>query len=594
VERIAGFILLVFGVSIGVAGGDSSSWHAVAIVFLIEGALVLVVGIGSPFVVKSLRARRRDSAQPRLTIMPPRSVPGGWLLRLRVENHGRPATFEGEITPLQELPAGPHRPSWSLPWRNHEGTSQTHLGHGQGELLRLALARTARPDPDLLLFGHDQHGRFERRFPVTPDRSVLVSVRIRDSERDDAVAEECLNISFRGHDLVPTVAFVDETAPRGRLLDCDDTVAAEAPRGTSVPAPRTNAHLPREVLAPDSPRPGAIQGRGLTQSDRDHLRDVLRCSICGSSYDVRDDALVCNECAASSPIVDGVPILLKDTTIGTKLDDIDSTEQVIGAAGTVWKEIIERIGLDGPDTVEIGAGTGTLTLGLLRENAVSRIIATDVSQNFLRTLRARVGDDPALSLIACDANEQHFRSEAFDLVVGRSILHHLLDYDVTLRNCCNMLKPGGAAVFFEPVLEGKTIIALLLSLMLRCDEVMHGDAFSTDERQKIRSLILHLLKSKLAPRDREALAQIEDKYIFAIEELRATGKQAGFSEVEFFNNGEVKPAYWGSVAKTCQLLGIPATKVDRYRWIGVQFASTYGLMFPERLVTPMGFFVFRK
>jgi hypothetical protein len=48
------------------------------------------------------------------------------------------------------------------------------------------------------------------------------------------------------------------------------------------------------------------------------------------------------------------------------------------------------------------------------------------------------------------------------------------------------------------------------------------------------------------------------------------------------------------VAQTCLRLGIPARKVDRYRWIGVQFASTYGLMFPDRLVTPMGYFVFRR
>ncbi len=324
------------------------------------------------------------------------------------------------------------------------------------------------------------------------------------------------------------------------------------------------------------------------------MQDVLRCSVCGSAYDVGEETLVCNGCAASFPVVDGIPILLKDTTIGTKLDHTDVSERGISEIGTVWRGIIERIGFQRPDVVEVGAGMGALTLGLLQENAVSHITATDVSQDFLRTIGARVGDDNTLSLIACDANEQHFRSEAFDLVVGRSILHHLLDYDVTLRNCCDMLKPGGAAVFFEPVLEGKTIIALMLALMLRCDEAMNGATFSTEERKKIRSLTLHLLKSKLAPRDRESLAQIEDKYIFGIEEMHETGKRAGFSEVEFFNNGEVRPAYWAYVAKTCASVGIPAAKVGRYQWIGVQFASTYGLMFPDRLVTPMGFFVFRK
>jgi ubiquinone/menaquinone biosynthesis C-methylase UbiE/uncharacterized protein YbaR (Trm112 family) len=324
-----------------------------------------------------------------------------------------------------------------------------------------------------------------------------------------------------------------------------------------------------------------------------YLRSVLRCARCGSSYDVRADAVVCARCGASYPVVDGVPVLLNDTTVGTQLDEIDLTEKQIDDAATKWEEIIDTIGLGAPAAMEIGAGTGTLTLALRRTSVVSRLVATDVSVQFLRELRLRVGDDPAVSVIVCDSNERHFQPEVFDLVVGRSILHHLLDYEDTLRNCCDMLRPGGAAVFFEPVLEGKTTVALLVALMLRCDEEIAGHVFTEAERNKLRGLVRHLIKSKLGL-DRETLAQYEDKYIFGIEEMREVGRRVGFAEVEFRNNGDVKPAYWGYVAKTCQLLGIATEKVDRYRWIGVQYAATYALMFPERLVTPMGFFIFRK
>jgi 2-polyprenyl-3-methyl-5-hydroxy-6-metoxy-1,4-benzoquinol methylase len=331
----------------------------------------------------------------------------------------------------------------------------------------------------------------------------------------------------------------------------------------------------------------------LSEADREYLADVLRCSTCGSSYDLRGDAIVCRRCAASYPIVDGVPILLKDSTIGTHLDHVNVTDGTIGELGQ-WAEIIKRIGTESTDTMEIGAGTGALTRALLQAGVVSRIVATDVSEAFLRDLRASIADDVGLLTLACDANERHFRTETFDLVVGRSILHHLLDYEVTLQNCCAALKPGGAAVFFEPVLDGKTIVAMMVTLMLQCDEVTHANTFSSTERHQLRGLVRHLLKSKLEPLDRERLASIEDKFIFDIDEMREVGRRAGFSETEYCNNGEVRPAYWPYVERTCQLVGIATEKLDRYRWIGSSFAMTYALMFPERLVTPMGFFVFRK
>jgi 2-polyprenyl-3-methyl-5-hydroxy-6-metoxy-1,4-benzoquinol methylase len=108
-----------------------------------------------------------------------------------------------------------------------------------------------------------------------------------------------------------------------------------------------------------------------------------------------------------------------------------------------------------------------------------------------------------VSLVACDANQAHFREGAFDLVVGRSVLHHLLDYAGTLRQCCSVLTPGGVAVFYEPVLEGKTFTTFFMGLMLRVDEAAGGeDRLTEDERQRIRKQIRHQMKSTFLPQDR--------------------------------------------------------------------------------------------
>ena len=173
-------------------------------------------------------------------------------------------------------------------------------------------------------------------------------------------------------------------------------------------------------------------------------------------------------------------------------------------------------------------------------------------------------------------------------------MHHLLDYDETLRQCHTVLKPHGAAVFFEPVLEGKIILTLLMSLMLRCDDMTNTNLFSQAERRRIQKEIRHHTKAKWYPQDRQSLSQLEDKYIFEIDQMVQTGKEAGFASVEFVNNGDVNPTYWSYLGRFLKLRGVAPEKIRAYSWVGDEFANTYGLAFPHKLVTPMGYFVFRK
>ena len=333
----------------------------------------------------------------------------------------------------------------------------------------------------------------------------------------------------------------------------------------------------------------------------DRFTEVLVCSACRSRYDVVDDALVCHRCNVRFPVVDGIAVLTGDSTIGTTLERIEYdavhgvNPEFIHNVGAQWTELIGRLGVRSEDVLDIGAGTGVLTLGLLEHQTVGRLVATDVSFEFLHALAPRVAAfETQVSLVAGDANEPNFRAASFDLVVGRSILHHLIDYNETLTRCQAMLKPGGAAVFFEPVLEGKTIVAMLMAMMLRCDETADHPAFSPHDRERIEMQILHQTKTKRRHHSRAALAHVEDKYIFEIDHMKAVGAEAGFCEVEFLNNAAFDPTYWPSVVQTCRNIGVEPEATRPYRWIGEQFAETYGLMLPDKLVTPMGYFVFRK
>src|SRR5258708_24415163 len=49
-----------------------------------------------------------------------------------------------------------------------------------------------------------------------------------------------------------------------------------------------------------------------------------------------------------------------------------------------------------------------------------------------------------------EAHHTSFHDANFELVVGRSIIHHL-DWEAAIREVGRILKPGGVAVFTEPL-----------------------------------------------------------------------------------------------------------------------------------------------
>ena len=460
---------------------------------------------------------------------------------------------------------------FDLAWRGSEGP-EIRLGNRDVELARLAVARTVQQRPALVFLSERGLRRFDVCCPIGADEPVVATVRIRHRESGRVVAEKRIEISFheRNGEHVPTVAF----ARRGRRS--------------------------RESR-PSADRPMPRQGAAMT-AEQQYLLDVLCCSACGAPYEIGDTEVVCSRCGSRHPVVDGIPVLLEPTTIGTILDRSGyegisgvNDERVLGVIGSQWKAIIDRLGFEPKSALEIGAGTGALSLGLLREEAVGRLTVTDVSVTFLRMLLPRVAAySTPTSLIACDANEANFRANAFDLVLGRSCLHHMLDYDSTLRHCHAVLEPGGAAVFYEPVLDGKIFLTLFMGLMLHIDEMSDAPQLTPIDQKTIRATMGHHMKSKLYPQDRASLSRLEDKYVFEIDQLRRVGVDVGFSEVEFLNDGKVETGYWRNLVYTLQVMGVAPEKIEDHRWICDVFADTYGLMLPDRLVTPMGYFVFRK
>lgn len=104
----------------------------------------------------------------------------------------------------------------------------------------------------------------------------------------------------------------------------------------------------------------------------------------------------------------------------------------------------------GSDVLEIGAGIGTISQALIKQNR--RITLLDVNEEYVAYLRQRFGANPFISIIHGDiAQIQNVCApQAFDTIVGSNILEHIEDDQKAVRDMYTLLRPGGRAVIIVP------------------------------------------------------------------------------------------------------------------------------------------------
>jgi ubiquinone/menaquinone biosynthesis C-methylase UbiE len=98
--------------------------------------------------------------------------------------------------------------------------------------------------------------------------------------------------------------------------------------------------------------------------------------------------------------------------------------------------------------LEYGCGTSSLSLELARKGA--KVVAIDISQVALKALQIHSEDQGNHILSLMNGECMAFEDNSFDLVYGSGILHHL-DLSLALREIQRVLRPGGKAIFIEPL-----------------------------------------------------------------------------------------------------------------------------------------------
>jgi SAM-dependent methyltransferase len=115
-----------------------------------------------------------------------------------------------------------------------------------------------------------------------------------------------------------------------------------------------------------------------------------------------------------------------------------------------YQELLGELG-NGRRVLEYGCGEGSFAFALARNGA--EVVGIDISPVGIEHAREearREGVDSQTEFRVMDAMDLDLPDDEFDLVCGRGILHHL-ELDSALREIARVLKPGGNALFSEPL-----------------------------------------------------------------------------------------------------------------------------------------------
>ena len=99
---------------------------------------------------------------------------------------------------------------------------------------------------------------------------------------------------------------------------------------------------------------------------------------------------------------------------------------------------------DGMTVLEIGCGTGNFWIG--HEDMVSRcgrLVLTDLSEGMLETAEKNLGKRDNIEYRKADIQSLPFADDSFDVVIANSMLYHVPDIAMGLKEVRRVLKKGG-------------------------------------------------------------------------------------------------------------------------------------------------------
>lgn len=108
--------------------------------------------------------------------------------------------------------------------------------------------------------------------------------------------------------------------------------------------------------------------------------------------------------------------------------------------------VLEGLDLSGKTALDIGCGTGAITLSLVADHGAARAVGIDVENHVCQEARARAekaGYGDAVEIVHVAPGPFPFEDGTFDLVFSKDSIIHIADKEALARDIFRVLKPGG-------------------------------------------------------------------------------------------------------------------------------------------------------
>lgn len=198
-------------------------------------------------------------------------------------------------------------------------------------------------------------------------------------------------------------------------------------------------------------------------------------------------------------------------------------------AGEGLLNLTKNLNLDINNPIlELGCGTGRLSVGLLKAFDPAKILITDASTIFLNISRQKFLENgltlPHFGVLQFE-DIGVLPDDTFSMIVIRSALHHIDRYDDFLVSASKKLVRGGSLIFQEPLYEGLFVLGLIAKYLQK----------STSDTDILNDLKLLSDTMRFYCRTDVDKSLAEDKYVFRLNDILSAANKAELT-LNFYPN----------------------------------------------------------